>query len=703
MKALTLLVCTLVGLIAPFPAAGLPDRPFLLSDVSADLLVSPYNYPNDYTFDSQTRTDTSTASASAGNASAMATTNYGVSRAAAHAGAFGAFDVYESSRAESAWGDTWRLWSNNPAQTGNMFQATVRVHLTGTLSGTSDVQFYMEYDIYEDAYIHSPIKVQFSESGGPRSIDRFVAMTLPFLAGTVAPFDTVLEVSAGPDLATADFHSTAEITSIELPPGFMLEAESGTSYPVVNTAVVPNVPNLALFGASGGNASSAKLFTIDLATCGGGPVGCTATNVSANNIGFGLTGLAFHPATGDLYGSTQTNGSNRGNLASINPTTGVGTLIGSFGFSDGTLADLTFSAGGTLYGWASQFVPDPDPDPDGIRPPDQDLYSVNLATGAATWIGHSGIPAYIPGNGLAFAPDGRLLHSGTDGVLDVIDPATGAASGTVSLDTNVTFKALAFAPNGDLYGAAKNNGAKLYRIDVTTGAVTYLGPALIDGSETNADALAFGDACPDDPNKTAPGVCGCGTADTDCDPCPAHTDLGSDLPIVTTGDTATQSNELALATCGYGGDQGENSPDASFVWTAPATGWYQIDTCGSSFDTNLDVRDATCEGAELACNEDSGNVDCGTSTSRVVVSLARISRSSSSWTATMDSRGRSSCASARRSPRAPARGPISAATSRSPMRAIRPTSPMTWPWPRADLAVTTVNSRPTQASCGRPR
>jgi hypothetical protein len=75
-------------------------------------------------------------------------------------------------------------------------------------------------------------------------------------------------------------------------------------------------------------------------------------------------------------------------------------------------------------------------------------------------------------------------------------------------------------------------------------------------------------------------------------------ELGSTLPLSLRGTTTGAKNELG-GSCGGGG-----SPERAFRWTAPATGSYFISTCGSSFDTVLHVRDGTCGGAELGCNDD---------------------------------------------------------------------------------------------------
>ena len=52
-------------------------------------------------------------------------------------------------------------------------------------------------------------------------------------------------------------------------------------------------------------------------------------------------------------------------------------------------------------------------------------------------------------------------------------------------------------------------------------------------------------------------------------------------------------------TCG-GGD----APDVTFAWQAPATGQYVLDTSGSDYDTILHLRDGSCDGELLECDDD---------------------------------------------------------------------------------------------------
>ncbi len=95
--------------------------------------------------------------------------------------------------------------------------------------------------------------------------------------------------------------------------------------------------------------------------------------------------------------------------------------------------------------------------------------------------------------------------------------------------------------------------------------------------------------------------------------CP-QVNLGSPATVSISGTTAGASNTMSGASCGGGGT---NAPDATFLYTAPVTGTYVIDTFGSAFDTILYVRNATCSGTELACNDDAN----GTLQSQVTVNL----------------------------------------------------------------------------------
>jgi hypothetical protein len=81
--------------------------------------------------------------------------------------------------------------------------------------------------------------------------------------------------------------------------------------------------------------------------------------------------------------------------------------------------------------------------------------------------------------------------------------------------------------------------------------------------------------------------------------CP-EVDLGSALPVTYSG-TTTGSINAFFGSCGGGG---ASAPEQTFVWTAPASDTYRIDTFGSAFDTILYVRSGSCDGPEVVCNDD---------------------------------------------------------------------------------------------------
>ena len=73
-------------------------------------------------------------------------------------------------------------------------------------------------------------------------------------------------------------------------------------------------------------------------------------------IGFSVTGLAVHPTTGVLFGSTgNASPIYPGSLITINKTTGAGTLVGSFGIQGKTMTDLTFTSDGDAL-WVAHRV-----------------------------------------------------------------------------------------------------------------------------------------------------------------------------------------------------------------------------------------------------------------------------------------------------------------------------------------------------------
>jgi DNA-binding beta-propeller fold protein YncE len=159
--------------------------------------------------------------------------------------------------------------------------------------------------------------------------------------------------------------------------------------------------------ATEGNGGTTKLYILNPAT------GSILQTVG--DTGEWITGLDFHPLTGELYGTTTPDSAHPSCLVKINPTTAQTTVVGPHGI-DLAIVDLTFSPSGTLYGWLEPFY--------------DDLVTLNLTTGAATVVGDYGYSTR--GAALDMAPDGKLWFFGEnwgDGEIVQLDPATGLRKG----------------------------------------------------------------------------------------------------------------------------------------------------------------------------------------------------------------------------------------------------------------------------------
>jgi len=152
------------------------------------------------------------------------------------------------------------------------------------------------------------------------------------------------------------------------------------------------------------------------------------------------------------------------NLYSIDLSSGVATRIGPTGYSD--IEGLSFDANGVLYGYDDTV---------------EELVTINLATGAVTPVGHSGLA--VTEVGLTFDDVGALyLSNEIPHVLYKLNPHTGAPV-PIGLQSQ-PICGLAFG-NGVMYGLGGSNTNNLVSINRTNGAVTPIGPlltlSLVDG------------------------------------------------------------------------------------------------------------------------------------------------------------------------------------------------------------------------------
>ena len=237
------------------------------------------------------------------------------------------------------------------------------------------------------------------------------------------------------------------------------------------------------------------------------------------------------PGTGTLFGTDAFNG----NLITINPSTGVGSVVGPLGVS--SIPSLAIEPHiGTIYAGGGGGLPL--------------IYTVNPTTGAATLLGDTGL-GIAAVSGLDFHNTTGTLYAAVNIVgaggtgadhLAIINKTTGAATvvGPFGSCTGVTIpstgggsctiegmEGIAFDPFGKLWGSHRVGAAGapgLYRIDVATGAATFVAPFLdASGSSPSGGVASLQFAC----DGTLYG----GTAFPD----PPATDGGNLIKILTTG------------------------------------------------------------------------------------------------------------------------------------------------------------------------
>ena len=230
----------------------------------------------------------------------------------------------------------------------------------------------------------------------------------------------------------------------------------------------------ALYGAAfNGPNGPASFYQVDAATG-------QATLIGP--IGFWRVSAMTASANGTLYAVGRDPTTRLSVLLTIDRETGAGTKIGPTGveflrFGD-TIADISFRpSDGVLFGYLEAG--------DGLG-------TIDLTTGATTALGSTRVSCC--GNGMAFAPDGRLLHA-NESDLHVLDQTTGVATVLVPLTypfpndfprvSSMDFQ----RDTGELFGFIKSDvGTFLVKVDVVSGVVTTVGPATLNGM----DAIAWG-------------------------------------------------------------------------------------------------------------------------------------------------------------------------------------------------------------------
>jgi hypothetical protein len=193
----------------------------------------------------------------------------------------------------------------------------------------------------------------------------------------------------------------------------------------------------------------------------------------------GLTGLVFD-ISGTLYGTTISGmlGTGRfSQLVRINPATGaqIGPAVTiTAGDMPIPITDLAVQPGtNTLYGTRlgeDDFI--------------NSIYTINPATGVATLIGNTG----VTGATLAFGPDGTLYQTSAvfdedgfvAGYLNTLDPHTGAVLTTSDPFTQRHVGGLEVRPTDGVIFASGGDEGSIWTLS-PTGTQTFVGPTSVGG------------------------------------------------------------------------------------------------------------------------------------------------------------------------------------------------------------------------------
>jgi DNA-binding beta-propeller fold protein YncE len=148
------------------------------------------------------------------------------------------------------------------------------------------------------------------------------------------------------------------------------------------------------------------LYTIDTTTGAATRMGLLGSNHPEG-------GLAFQPGTGVLFAVKSVLADE---LVTINTSTGASTTVGLLGSAGRDTSGLAFAADGTLFGVA-------------LGPSPDQLIRIDTITGAATAIGPLGTNVLTPTvGGLEIDPDSGILYYSDNQNLYSVNKTTGAAT-----------------------------------------------------------------------------------------------------------------------------------------------------------------------------------------------------------------------------------------------------------------------------------
>jgi uncharacterized repeat protein (TIGR01451 family) len=240
--------------------------------------------------------------------------------------------------------------------------------------------------------------------------------------------------------------------------------------PTVSQAAVGDLYAVTGTGNSGfcTGAMLSTLYTIDPET--GAATSVAPITVEGTQVRH-VTGLAFHPSTGVLYGVMNSQepevDCGLSSLLSIDPATGVATIIGDRTIS-GPVPDIAFDPFGTLYGWSES---------------NDDLIIIDITDGSFDSV-ESEINTFQ--TGLASDSNGNLYLK-VASTLYFLNQYTAEEIETIGVD-HQAHNILAFNANDVLYSGERTSGGfTLFTIEREDGETTEKG----SNSVTGITAITF--------------------------------------------------------------------------------------------------------------------------------------------------------------------------------------------------------------------
>ncbi len=253
-----------------------------------------------------------------------------------------------------------------------------------------------------------------------------------------------------------------------------------------NCPLVPNLDAGRLYAVDGAAGNPSSLHILDPTN------GSLIQTVGPTGFDH-VTGLAFDPTTGILYGiSMSTN-----QLIRIDRTTGAGEAVGSFGSL--SIPDIAFDSSGTLYGYA-RF--------------ESALYTLDLTDGSATLVDTCAGCTDLGATGLDFGLQDILYLKEAD-VVNRVNAADAQVFSSTLLD-QLPSNMLAFDLDRTLFSGTRPGDGTfvLQTIDTGTGVVTDVGTNFLDlisalafapRIHLDSDLDGLGDDCDNCPDDDNPG------------------------------------------------------------------------------------------------------------------------------------------------------------------------------------------------------